>query len=72
MYNESLLKDQIQNKLGLKLLKMQTLIHLLKLKDQIQNKLGLKHDKAAEMLKKADLKDQIQNKLGLKLSVLLL
>ena len=36
------LKDQIQNKLGLK---QQILIHMIrngKLKDQIQNKLGLK------------------------------
>ena len=61
------LKDQIQNKLGLKPDDILDRIDKGKLKDQIQNKLGLKPVKLIATLINHLLKDQIQNKLGLKL-----
>ena len=66
-----ILKDQIQNKLGLKHTRSSRIELLKLLKDQIQNKLGLKH--RSEKLKHLELvlKDQIQNKLGLKLKMLI-
>ena len=60
------LKDQIQNKLGLKLAFTTTSPAFKILKDQIQNKLGLKPDLPPNRLIQFLLKDQIQNKLGLK------
>ena len=61
------LKDQIQNKLGLKQQIMNGDQMYGFLKDQIQNKLGLKLSAMPEEFElEIILKDQIQNKLGLK------
>ena len=63
------LKDQIQNKLGLKRNKINLFLLSIGLKDQIQNKLGLKLKPEIFLRSINLLKDQIQNKLGLKLLI---